>query len=99
MSSEPFDFVNRANAEYIDQLHEQYPLAIRAQFPSNGGAFFAGFEVGLPQQAHDGAPWRCQPARSTWACSIWRIFTANWATSSRTSIRSAMIGPTIHCWI
>src|SRR5580765_3075556 len=54
MSSEPFDFVNRANAEYIDQLHEQY-LKDPRSVPEQWRAFFAGFEVGLERSTTDGA--------------------------------------------
>ena len=54
MSSEPFDFVNRANAEYIDQLHEQY-LKDPRSVPEQWRAFFAGFEVGLERSSADGA--------------------------------------------
>jgi 2-oxoglutarate dehydrogenase E1 component len=53
MSSEPFDFVNRANAEYIDQLHEQY-LKDPRSVPEQWRAFFAGFEVGLERSADEG---------------------------------------------
>src|SRR4051812_11166726 len=54
MSSEPFDFVNRANAEYIDQLHEQY-LKDPRSVPEQWRAFFAGFEVGMERSTTDGA--------------------------------------------
>ena len=54
MSSEPFDFVNRANAEYIDQLHEQY-LKDPRSVPEQWRAFFAGFEVGQERAPTDGA--------------------------------------------
>ncbi len=53
-SSEPFDFVNRANAEYIDQLHDQY-LKDPRSVPEQWRAFFAGFEVGLERSSADGA--------------------------------------------
>ncbi|HMB95494.1 MAG TPA: 2-oxoglutarate dehydrogenase E1 component, partial [Tepidisphaeraceae bacterium] len=49
---EPFDFVNRANAEYIDRLHEQY-LKDPRSVPENWQAFFAGFDLGLSRQAGD----------------------------------------------
>src|SRR3954466_11432302 len=42
---EPFDFVNRANAEYIDRAYERYrkdPRSVNEQWQ----AFFAGFEAG-----------------------------------------------------
>jgi 2-oxoglutarate dehydrogenase E1 component len=54
MSSEPFDFVNRANAEYIDQLHDQY-LKDPRSVPEQWRAFFAGFEVGIERSTTDGA--------------------------------------------
>ncbi len=41
-----FDFVNRANAEYIEQLHEQYQRDPRS-VAENWQAFFSGFELGL----------------------------------------------------
>jgi 2-oxoglutarate dehydrogenase E1 component len=47
--SEPFDFVNRANAEYIDRMYEQYqrdPRGVDAHWQ----AFFAGFQLGLDRQ-------------------------------------------------
>ena len=43
---EPFDFVNRENAEYLDRLYEQYrrdPRSVSQQWQ----VFFAGFELGL----------------------------------------------------
>jgi 2-oxoglutarate dehydrogenase E1 component len=43
---EPFDFVNRANAEYIDRLHEQY-LRDPRSVSEHWQAFFAGFNLGL----------------------------------------------------
>ena len=54
-SSEPFDFVNRANAEYIDQLHEQY-LKDPRSVPEQWRAFFAGFEVGWSEAADEARP-------------------------------------------
>ncbi|MCS7034083.1 MAG: 2-oxoglutarate dehydrogenase E1 component [Phycisphaerae bacterium] len=45
-----FDFVNRANAEYIEQLHEQYQRDPRS-VPENWQAFFSGFELGLARSA------------------------------------------------
>jgi 2-oxoglutarate dehydrogenase E1 component len=44
-----FDFVNRANADYIDSLHEQY-LNDPRSVPPHWQAFFAGFELGLARQ-------------------------------------------------
>ncbi|HRK30272.1 MAG TPA: 2-oxoglutarate dehydrogenase E1 component, partial [Tepidisphaeraceae bacterium] len=40
------DFANRANAEYIEQLHEQYQRD-PASVPENWQAFFSGFDLGL----------------------------------------------------
>ena len=43
---EPFDFVNRANADFIDRLFEQYrkdPRSVSEQWQ----AFFAGFQSGV----------------------------------------------------
>ena len=50
-----FDFVNRANAEYIDRLYQQYqkdPRSVEDQWK----AFFAGFELGLDRTASATAP-------------------------------------------
>jgi len=48
----PFDFINRANADYIDRLHEQY-LSNPDSLDEIWRAFFAGFEAagGRPGQA------------------------------------------------
>ncbi len=43
---EPFDFVNRANAEYIDRVYERYRKDPRS-VNENWQAFFAGFQAGL----------------------------------------------------
>jgi 2-oxoglutarate dehydrogenase E1 component len=43
---ESFDFVNRANAEYIDRVYRQYQADPRS-VESHWQAFFAGFEAGL----------------------------------------------------
>ncbi|HEY1628341.1 MAG TPA: thiamine pyrophosphate-dependent enzyme, partial [Tepidisphaeraceae bacterium] len=51
---EPFDFVNRANAEYIDRLQEQY-LKDPRSVPENWQAFFAGFNLGLARQNGEAA--------------------------------------------
>ena len=40
------DFVNRANAEYIEQLFQQYQRDPRS-VPENWQAFFSGFELGM----------------------------------------------------
>src|SRR5437763_7545839 len=55
-----FDIINRANAEYIDQLYSQYqrdPRSVDAQWQ----AFFAGFDAGAarnqtPGGTHPGEP-------------------------------------------
>jgi 2-oxoglutarate dehydrogenase E1 component len=52
---EPFDFVNRANAEYIDRLQEQY-LKDPRSVPENWQAFFAGFNLGLTRQPGESTP-------------------------------------------
>ena len=41
-----FDFVNRANADYIDQMQQRYQRDPRS-VPDAWQAFFAGFEIGL----------------------------------------------------
>lgn len=43
---ESFDFINRANAEYIDRMHEQYRRDPRS-VPEQWQVFFAGFDLGL----------------------------------------------------
>jgi 2-oxoglutarate dehydrogenase E1 component len=45
-----FDFVNRANAEYIDRLYLQYQKDPRS-VDENWRSFFAGFELGLDRTA------------------------------------------------
>ena len=40
-----FDFINRANADYIERLHQQYQADPRSVEP-HWRAFFAGFEAG-----------------------------------------------------
>jgi 2-oxoglutarate dehydrogenase E1 component len=60
-----FDFVNRANAEYIDRLYKQYqsdPRSIDDQWK----AFFAGFELGLDRTPVAAGP-EASPAREDWA--------------------------------
>ncbi len=54
---EPFDFVNRANAEYIDRLHQQYLREPRS-VSENWRAFFAGFDVGLARSEAETSPAR-----------------------------------------
>ncbi|HYO10876.1 MAG TPA: 2-oxoglutarate dehydrogenase E1 component [Tepidisphaeraceae bacterium] len=56
----PFDIVNRANAEYIDQLYAQYQRDPRS-VDANWQAFFAGFDAGAarnqtPGGTHPGEP-------------------------------------------
>ncbi len=50
-----FDFVNRANAEYIDRLYQQYQKDPRS-VEDHWKAFFAGFELGLDRTASSTAP-------------------------------------------
>jgi 2-oxoglutarate dehydrogenase E1 component len=50
-----FDFVNRANAEYIDRLYQQYQKDPRS-LEDHWKAFFAGFELGLDRTASNTAP-------------------------------------------
>jgi 2-oxoglutarate dehydrogenase E1 component len=50
-----FDFVNRANAEYIDRLYQQYQKDPRS-VEDHWKAFFAGFELGLDRTASNSAP-------------------------------------------
>ncbi len=50
-----FDFVNRANAEYIDRLYQQYQKDPRS-VEDHWKAFFAGFELGLDRTASGAAP-------------------------------------------
>src|SRR5438552_3324793 len=52
MESFDFDFVNRANAEYIDGLYEKYKKDPRS-IPEQWRAFFAGFEVGIQRAEGD----------------------------------------------
>jgi 2-oxoglutarate dehydrogenase E1 component len=49
-----FDFVNRANADYIDRLYSQYQKDPRS-VEDHWKAFFAGFELGLDRTASGGA--------------------------------------------
>ncbi len=49
-----FDYINQANADYIEQLYQRYqqdPRSLDAQWQ----AFFAGFEAGLARPANDKA--------------------------------------------
>jgi 2-oxoglutarate dehydrogenase E1 component len=55
VSTEPFDFVNRANADLIDRMHQQYlrdPRSVSPQWQ----AFFAGFDLGLERAEAEAAP-------------------------------------------
>src|SRR4051812_35408330 len=52
---EPFDFVSRSNAEYIDRLHQQY-LKDPRSVDEKWRAFFAGFDLGLSRQDSETAP-------------------------------------------
>ncbi len=69
MHPEPFDIVNRGNAEYIDQLYAQYqrdPRSVEPQWQ----AFFSGFDAGAarnqtPGGTHPGEPPHTQGALIT----------------------------------
>lgn len=50
-----FDFVNRANSEYIDRLYAQYQRDPRS-IDDHWKAFFAGFELGLDRTATASVP-------------------------------------------
>ncbi len=57
----PFDFINRANADYLDQLFQQYrkdPESVEPQWR----AFFAGFEVGASRDGNITPPPTAAPA-------------------------------------
>jgi 2-oxoglutarate dehydrogenase E1 component len=63
-----FDFVNRANADYIDQMQQRYSRDPRS-VPDAWQAFFAGFEIGLsradaaaPHEGNGRAPAAAVPA-------------------------------------
>src|SRR5687768_9797827 len=53
VSMQPFDFINRANAEYIDQLYQQYQRDPRS-VEEPWRAFFAGFDAGAARGATPG---------------------------------------------
>jgi 2-oxoglutarate dehydrogenase E1 component len=50
-----FDFVNRANAEYIERMYQQYQKDPRS-LEERWQAFFAGFELGLDRTAGASTP-------------------------------------------
>jgi 2-oxoglutarate dehydrogenase E1 component len=50
-----FDFVNRANADYIDRLYQQYQRDPRS-VEDRWKAFFAGFDLGLDRTASGATP-------------------------------------------
>ena len=60
---EPFDFVNRANAEYIDRVYEKYRKDPRS-VSENWQAFFAGFEAGLTRSDTTAGPVGVPPSVS-----------------------------------
>ncbi len=64
-----FDFVNRANAEYIDRLYQQYQKDPRS-VEDHWKAFFAGFELGLDRTA-SGTPTPSAPTDSNGAVTDW----------------------------
>jgi 2-oxoglutarate dehydrogenase E1 component len=57
-----FDFINRANAEYIDQLYRQYQRDPRSVEP-HWQAFFAGFDAGASKGATPGGT-RAEPPQT-----------------------------------
>src|SRR5690606_11793759 len=50
-----FDFINRANADYIERLHQQYNADPRSVEP-HWRAFFAGFEAGAAKPVPGATP-------------------------------------------
>jgi 2-oxoglutarate dehydrogenase E1 component len=61
---EPFDFDSRANADYIEQLHQQY-LKDPRSVSENWRAFFAGFEMGYGRSSSPPVQTGVAPAGST----------------------------------
>ncbi len=66
MSMDRFDFLERANAEYIDRLYEQYQRDPRS-LDEHWKAFFAGFELGLDRSATGSTPPPPAPADTDWS--------------------------------
>ena len=63
---EPFDIVNRGNAEYVDQLYQQYQKDPRSLDPA-WQAFFAGFDTGYARSPRTPAGAGKQPAQGATA--------------------------------
>jgi 2-oxoglutarate dehydrogenase E1 component len=61
-----FDFVNRANADYIDRLYQQYQKEPRS-VEDHWKAFFAGFEMGLDRTAAGSAPVAAGGVETEWS--------------------------------
>ena len=72
-----FDFINRANADYIDQLYQRYQQDPRS-VESHWRAFFAGFEAGGGRQISSTAG----PAAPT----------GDWAPHRQRELRAGRIG-------
>ena len=64
-----FDIINRANAEYIDQLYQQYQRDPRS-VDTTWQAFFAGFDAGA---ARNQTPGGTHPGSSTYTTSPLRF--------------------------
>src|SRR5258708_5900885 len=100
-----FDFVNRANAEYIERLYQQYQNDPRS-LEERWQAFFAGFDLGVDRTAARRAARQPHPLRIPLptptglplVSSTSSIPIANSVTSSPSSTRLVMIAPTTHCW-
>ena len=107
MSSDTFDFVNRANAEYIDRLYQQY-LKDPRSLEDHWKAFFAGFDLGLDRTAAGqpapacaggagdwgAAPGAGQPASTATNRYGKRVMWRLFATTSRRGQRRAPAGVT-----
>ena len=72
---ERFDFVNRANAEYIDRIYEQYRRDPRS-VDETWRAYFAGFEFAASRngngQGRADGPGPVEPRRAGAAAAISR---------------------------
>src|SRR5687767_14511221 len=80
---ERFDFVNRANAEYIDRLYEQYQRDPRS-VDLTWQAYFAGFEYATGKNAGaNGQQVAAQRGAATHSASPSTTQTASPATTGR----------------
>ena len=89
-----FDFLNRANAEYVDRLYEQYRREPRS-LDETWQAYFAGFDDaggGLP-------PPITRSIHKGWGCRTSSTAIVSWVTLWPNSIPSATIDPITRCWI